>query len=234
MKKSYKTLVQFARAAEALPFLKLLGIKKFQERVDPQLPGMIARGLFNSREIVVIHTEGNECDVQEIVAPYMVAVTTYAAMVLEEPDDVITGGVTSGVSQFEAAIGDVYMRCFAPPSRDNFSTLCGVSRNAQGEIKVAEISEMLMKLREIKKPTPASSESRESLGYTPTIECNEAVITDPEIAAIWWVVARFRRGMTALRAVSNLVDLPAPDAKQAAQNYDAAVSALSIRMKQVL
>lgn len=234
MSRAKKILIQFAMEAEASPLVSALGFGGFEEWIGPHLPGKAVRGSLDGREIMILHTGKDARFGVDNVGPHPAAVTAYAAIVMNEPDVVISAGTAGGFNRHGAEIGDVYISTGALRFHDRRIPIDGFREYGIGAYPCWDASSIAAELG-LKMGIVSSGASLDATAEDlKQLEVGQAVVKDMEAAAMGWVAWQCRKPMVAVKAITDLVEAPASTAEQFAQNFDAAVTNLATMLNKLV
>ena len=158
------------------------------------------------------------------------ALSTQVALSTGGVDLVVTAGTAGGWQRADAAIGDVYVAWPHIACHDRRIDLPGFDQFGRAEIPTADLRRLAAELG----CRLGIVTTGDSLDESPTdrerIVANGAEVKEMEAAAVAWVAQLHSTPVTAVKAITDLVDSPVPTATQFRANLAAAAESLQATM----
>ena len=231
--------VLMAMQAEAQPVIDRLGLVA-AINPWPAATGVRAylrpadRSSDRDAKVIVVHL--GMCDRFGVdnIGTQPATLATYLTLTAFAPDLVISAGTCGGFRQRGAAIGDVYLADQAIVFHDRRIDLPGFDRYGLGSYAPADLRDVATELG-LKLGVVSSGNS---LDLPPSdlavMDRVQAKVKDMEAAAVAWVCERFDTPVSALKAVTDLVDGDRTTSEEFLDNLHHASDQLCRALLQVL
>lgn len=219
-----RILVVVAMEAEAAPLVEALDAT----RLDPHaaLPMQTYETAHDGLAVrIVVNGRDPRFDVDSI-GTVPAALTTHAAIEAWQPDLVMSVGTAGGWQRHGTAVGDVFLAWNRFVFHDHRIELPAFGGLATGDLPAADLREPAARVG-LKLGVVTTGDSLdEGTEDGARIEASGAAVKDMEGAAVAWVAGLHEVPVTAVKAVTDLVDHPSSTSEQFLSNLAAASAAL--------
>jgi 5'-methylthioadenosine nucleosidase len=158
----------------------------------------------------------------------------YQAISLFNPELLISAGTAGGFEALGAEIGTTYIGDQYFIFHDRIVPLAGFEQSAIGKFPAADMRAMATELGLKTGIISTGSSLQKNTQDKTIIESHAAVAKEMEAAAIAWVAMLYKVPMTAIKSITNLVDLDNQSEHEFVKNFDVAVNALRDNMLRVI
>ncbi len=227
-----RILFVVAMEAEAQPIRASLGLTGAEAtQLHPDFPAMITIGDGPRPRAVATNGTDSRFGV-DAIASQPAVVTTLTAIEVFEPTLVISAGAAGGFDKRGGAIGEVVLSDRVV-FHDRRVQIPGFDRYGRGDYPVADLSAIAIDLG----LTIGTASTGNALD-APQVDLDgmdetQTLAKDMEAAAVAWVCEHKRVPFVALKAITDLVDVPEPTGEQFARNLAVATKNLATTAAQL-
>ena len=223
-------------AAEAAPLIEALDAHETQ-RPDwaCDLPGRLFHQPDHGGLDIMIGTNGADpVTGVDSIGGYAAVLAALVLLRAHEPDLLLSVGTAGGWSRSGARIGDVYVAWDRFVHHDRRINIPGFDRFGIGDHPAADIREAAIASGcRLGTVTTGESLDESEVDRLRIIESG-AEVKDMEAAAVAWVARIHGVAVSAVKAVTDLVDSPVATETQFAANLETATSALTAKLLDLL
>ncbi len=217
-----KIAIVMAMQAEAEPLIEKLGLAL---RPVPGLPVNIYAG--QDQRCVLVTNGRDAVTGVDNIGTQPATLAAWLAIERFAPDLLLNAGTAGGFAKRGAAIGDVYVSAGHIRFHDRRIPLPGFREYGIGNYPVADLAACAARLN-LKTGTVSTGNSLDCPAVDlAQMQANDADVKEMEAAAIAWVASITGTPMAAVKAITDLVDLPHPPEEQFVANLAQASSRLA-------
>ncbi len=159
---------------------------------------------------------------------------THQAIQQLSPDLIISAGTAGGFAERGAEIGSIYVAKDYFVFHDRIVPLPGFEQVGVGYFPALELGQMVKQLGFGVGVISTGSSLEKNPKDQRVIKAHPVVAKEMEAAAIAWVASLYQVPMTAIKSITNLVDLDNRSEHEFVKNFELAVSGLTSAMIKVL
>eukprot|EP00803_Ostreobium_quekettii_P008206 evm.model.scf_1725EXC.2 EVM.evm.TU.scf_1725EXC.2 scf_1725EXC:17751-21773(-) len=227
-------VVIMAMAAEAMPVVERLGLKKDDPpRLKPPAPCTSYSGEFSGLKVTVVHSGTCRTHGVDNIGTVAAGLTTYLALLEFSPDLVISAGTAGGFNAKGACIGDVFVSS-ACVNHDRRIEIPGFKEYGLGLTHSYSTANLRAALG-LKSGVVSSGNS---LDYTDKcmeiMKGSDAAVKEMEAAAVAWAAQLFQKPMFCAKSITDIVDGDRPAHEEFLENLQTAAAALQSTLPKIL
>lgn len=221
-----RILLVVAMEAEAAPLVAALGAREIE---SPQpLPMRLSEARLDRLEIAIAVNGVDPRFGADSIGTVPAALTTQAAIERWRPDLVVSAGTAGAWERQRSEVGDVFMAWDRFVFHDHRIDLPAFARIATADIAAADLRDVAGPLGFKLGIVTTGDSLDESPHDRDRILASGAAVKDMEGAAVAWVADLHGIPVTAIKAVTDLVDHPTPTATQFMMNLATATKSLEL------
>lgn len=213
-----------AMEAEARPIVAALGAR--ETFGHPPLPMRVLGAVHAGLDVRIAINGRDRRYGADSIGTVPAALTTHVAIETWRPDLVVSAGTAGGWRRQGTAIGDVFLAWDRFVFHDHRIDLPVFSAMSTADIPAADLREIAADLALRLGVVTTGDSLDESPEDRRRIMDSGAAVKDMEGAAVAWVASLHDVPVTAIKAVTDLVDDPSPTAEQFTANLEMASNAL--------
>lgn len=226
--------VLIAMQSEAQPIIEAMALEQQDPPYPPALPFKLFTGMLQHWRINLLVSGSDPHSGVDNVATVPAALMAYLAVAQFSPEYVVNAGTAGGIGSRGCEIGDVYLSSGHFSFHDRRIPIPGFREYGQGRYPAFDTGPVARPLG-LKTGAISSGNSLDMLTEDfQEIQESGAIIKDMEAAAIAWVCRTFAVPLIAVKAITDLIDAPAPTEEQFLQNLASAVQNLGDTTPKVL
>ncbi len=224
----------FAMGAEAEPAISKLSLPEPQAVFGDHLPMRASTGQRGSAQLSIVLFGTDDRHSVDHIGTEAASLTTHLAVERFKPNLVISAGTAGGFASRGAAIGDVYLACDRFVYHDRRVNIPGFDRSTQGQYPAMNVTGLAeaLQLKQGLISTGSALDMHDEDAQA--MHDQGATIKEMEAAAVRWVAGLHNTPMTALKAVTDLVDSPHPAHEQFLKNLAQASHNLTHELVRVI
>ena len=223
-------------AAEAAPVIEALGAREVDQ---PDWAARLPARLFHTHDFcgldIVIATNGTDpVTGVDCIGGYAAVLAAHVLLRSHEPDLLLSVGTAGGWSRAGAEIGDVYVTWDRFVHHDRRINIPGFDSFGIGNHPAADLREPALAIGCRLGIVTTGESLDESEEDRRRILESGAEVKDMEAAAVAWVARLHGVPVSAVKAITDLVDSPVATETQFAANLETATTQLSARLLELL
>lgn len=227
-----RILLVVAMEAEAAPVVGALGAVEIAGHAP--LPMRLYEAEFDGLAVRVAVNGNDPRFGADGIGTVPAALTTHAAIEAWRPDLVVSAGTAGAWERQRSSIGDVFMAWDRFVFHDHRIDLPTFSRIATGDVAAADLRDVAGPLGFKLGVVTTGDSLDESPQDRERILASGAAVKDMEGAAVAWVADLHGVPVTAIKAVTDLVDHPTPTGTQFMTNLATATESLELAVMGLL
>jgi len=223
-----------AMQSEAQPIIDAMALTRQQPPFHTALPFLFFSGTVNQYQLNLL-ISGSDPHLQvDNVATVPAALMAYLAVEKFSPAFVVNAGTAGGIGGKGCEIGDVYLSSGHFSFHDRRIPIPGFQEYGRGRYPAFDAGSVANTLG-LKTGAISSGNSLDMVTEDfQEIQESGAIIKDMEAAAIAWVCRTLHVPLIAVKAITDLIDTPAPTEEQFLQNLSSAVHNLGKKTPEVI
>lgn len=234
MSRIERVTLLMAMQAEAAPLVQRLGLTPSTPPWPGWLPCRLWRGRIAGLAIELV-TSGVDprygCD---NIGLEPAAVMALAAIEHLRPELLVSAGTAGGFAARGAVIGTVYLSAGEFRFHDRHVGLAGFEASALGGYPALSVRALAAELGLPQGPVSSGSSLRRDEAEVAALAASGVVAKEMEAAAAAWVASLAGVPFVAVKAITNLLDVPGASEAQFVDNLAAAVAALTATLQRLL